>query len=162
MIRIRGTGTVNNSEPLYVIDGNLGADPTDLDPNNIESIEVLKSASAAAIYGSQGANGVVLITTKKGIPGSQNMQVHFSRGVQQVHRTMPMMNAKQFATIYNQALTNGGRQPLFTNVESLGEGTDWQKAILDRLLFRMSDFQLMEAATREPIILGRTFFNNRG
>lgn len=128
-VRIRGTGTVNNSEPLYVIDGNLGASPSHLDPNQIESIEVLKSASAAAIYGAQGANGVVLITTKSGMAGAPRLEVDFYNGFQQVHRTMPMMNARQFATIYNQALTNAGRDPLFTDVESLGEGTDWQDAI---------------------------------
>ena len=128
-VRIRGTGTVNNSEPLYVIDGNLGANPDMLDPNHIKSIEVLKSASAAAIYGAQGANGVVLITTKEGTPGTSNLQVDFYSGIQQVHRMMPMMNATQFATIYNEALTNAGRAPLFTDVESLGKGTDWQEEI---------------------------------
>ncbi len=162
MIRIRGTGTVNNSEPLYVIDGNLGADPTDLDPNNIESIEVLKSASAAAIYGSQGANGVVLITTKKGIPGSQNMQVHFSRGVQQVHRTMPMMNAKQFATIYNEALTNGGREPLFPDVESLGEGTDWQKAIFRSAPIQNVGFSINGGSNQGTYYIGADFFQQQG
>ncbi|HKJ30228.1 MAG TPA: carboxypeptidase-like regulatory domain-containing protein, partial [Balneolales bacterium] len=65
MIRVRGTGTVNNSEPLYVVDGNPDADPTDIDPSNIKSIQILKSAAAAAIYGSRGANGVILITTKQ-------------------------------------------------------------------------------------------------
>ncbi|MEO6001030.1 MAG: TonB-dependent receptor plug domain-containing protein, partial [Chitinophagaceae bacterium] len=72
--RIRGNGSVNNSDPLYVVDGNLGANPDDLDPNNIESIQILKSASASAIYGAQGANGVVLITTKKGVSGVPVLQ----------------------------------------------------------------------------------------
>jgi len=129
MIRIRGTGTVNNSEPLYVIDGNLGASPSDLDPNQIESVDVLKSASAAAIYGAQGANGVVVITTKKGVAGTSVMHLNMYTGIQEVHRTLSLVNAREYATIYNKALTNAGKSPLFQNVESLGEGTDWQDAI---------------------------------
>ena len=98
-VRIRGIGTVNNSDPLYVIDGNLGANPSNLDPNNIETIEVLKSASAAAIYGAQGANGVILITTKTGVKGPAQINANLYSGIQQAHRFMPMMNAKQYATI---------------------------------------------------------------
>ncbi|MFT3949750.1 MAG: TonB-dependent receptor [Agriterribacter sp.] len=129
MIRIRGVGTVNNSEPLYVIDGNLGASPNNLDPNQIESIDVLKSASAAAIYGAQGANGVIIITTKKGVAGHSVMNFSMYTGAQQIHRKFPLTNAREYATIYNQALINGGSQPLFDNVETMGEGTDWQDAI---------------------------------
>ena len=128
-VRIRGIGTVNNSDPLYVVDGNLGVSPSNIDPNNIETIEVLKSASAAAIYGAQGANGVILITTKTGVKGPAQINANFYSGTQQAHRFMPMMNGKQYATIYNEALVNGGRAPLFTDVESLGVGTDWQDAI---------------------------------
>lgn len=129
MVRIRGAGTVNSSEPLYVIDGNLGASPSSLDPNQIESIEILKSASASAIYGAQGANGVIIITTKKGVAGKPNIQLNLYTGVQQVHRTLPLVNAKEYAQLYNLALTNAGKEPLFKDVTSLGEGTDWQDAI---------------------------------
>ncbi len=162
MIRIRGTGTVNNSEPLYVIDGNLGADPNDLDPNNIESIEVLKSASAAAIYGAQGANGVVLITTKKGVTGTPNLQINFNSGFQQVHKTMPMMNAIQFATIYNQALTNGGRAPLFANVESLGEGTNWQNAMFRTAPIQNVGFSVSGGSKQGTYYISADYFQQKG
>ncbi len=128
-VRIRGAGTINNSDPLYVIDGNLGASPASLDPNQIESIEILKSASASAIYGAQGANGVVIITTKKGGAGRTVIQLNAYTGVQQVHKTLPVVNARQYAELYNTALVNGGKEPLFKDVSSLGTGTDWQKEI---------------------------------
>ncbi|WP_153799304.1 SusC/RagA family TonB-linked outer membrane protein [Foetidibacter luteolus] len=129
LIRVRGSGTVNNAEPLYVIDGNPNANPLDIAPDQIESIQVLKSASAAAIYGAQGANGVVLITTKQGRSGKSQLDVSFSQGWQQIQRYFPVTNATQYATLYNEGLRNAGQNPLYPDPESLGEGTDWQKAI---------------------------------
>ncbi len=129
LIRVRGAGTVNNAEPLYVVDGNPNADPIDLIPEQIESIQVLKSASAAAIYGAQGANGVILITTKQGRPGKSRLNINFSQGIQQIQRHVPMTNATQYATLYNEGLVNAGDAPLYPNPEALGVGTDWQKAV---------------------------------
>ncbi|WP_349316226.1 TonB-dependent receptor [Chitinophaga sp. MM2321] len=129
LIRVRGTGTVNNSEPLYVIDGNPNGNTLDLAPDQIESIQVLKSASAAAIYGAQGANGVILITTKQGRAGKSQLDVNFSQGYQQIQRYYPVTNARQYATLYNEGLTNAGAAPLYPNPDALGEGTDWQKEI---------------------------------
>lgn len=129
LIRVRGTGTVNNAEPLYVIDGNVNSNPIDLAPDQIESIQVLKSASAAAIYGAQGANGVILITTKQGKSGKSQLDVNFSQGLQQIQRKFPVTNARQYATIYNEGLVNAGQQPLYSNPDALGEGTDWQKEV---------------------------------
>lgn len=161
-VRIRGTGTVNNSEPLYVIDGNLGADPGDLDPSHIESIEVLKSASAAAIYGAQGANGVVLITTKSGSKGPANIQFDFYRGVQEVHRKMPMMNGRQFASTYNQALTNSGRNPLFTDVNTLGAGTDWQGEIFRTAPIQNLNFSINGGSDQGSYFISGGFFQQKG
>jgi TonB-dependent starch-binding outer membrane protein SusC len=129
LIRVRGTGTVNNAEPLYVIDGNPNGNPLDLSPDQIESIQILKSASAAAIYGAQGANGVVLITTRQGRSGKSQLDVNFSQGWQQIQRYFPMTNARQYATLYNEGLRNAGQQPLYPDPDALGEGTNWQKEI---------------------------------
>lgn len=129
LIRVRGTGTVNNSEPLYVVDGNPNVDAIDIAPDQIESIQVLKSASAAAIYGAQGANGVVLITTKQGRAGRTQLDVNLSQGLQQIQRYFPMTNATQYATLYNEGLINAGQEPLYADPASLGKGTDWQKEI---------------------------------
>jgi TonB-linked SusC/RagA family outer membrane protein len=129
LIRVRGAGTVNNAEPLYVVDGNPNADPIDLIPEQIESIQVLKSASASAIYGAQGANGVILITTKQGRPGKSRLDINFSQGFQQIQRNVPVTNATEYATLYNEGLVNAGGEPLYDNPEALGVGTDWQKAV---------------------------------
>ncbi|MDB5247544.1 MAG: SusC/RagA family TonB-linked outer membrane protein [Segetibacter sp.] len=129
LIRVRGTGTVNNSEPLYVVDGNPNANPIDLNPDQIESIQVLKSASAAAIYGAQGANGVVLITTKQGRSGRSQLDVSFSQGLQQIQKYFPVTNAREYAILYNEGLKNAGQQPLYPNPDALGEGTNWQKEV---------------------------------
>ena len=129
LVRVRGTGTVNNSEPLYVVDGNPNVNPLDLSPDQIESIQVLKSASAAAIYGAQGANGVVLITTKQGRVGKAQLDINFSQGLQQVQKYFPVTNATQYAILYNEGLKNAGQAPLYPDPESLGKGTDWQKEI---------------------------------
>ncbi|HEY4149455.1 MAG TPA: SusC/RagA family TonB-linked outer membrane protein, partial [Chitinophagaceae bacterium] len=131
-VRVRGTNSISSSsDPLYVIDGYAGADINALNPNDIASIEVLKDASATAIYGSRGANGVILITTKKGTPGRNAVSFDMYTGVQQVGKTFDMMNAKQFATYLNQVTAADAPTMAlpFTQaqIDALGEGTNWQK-----------------------------------
>ncbi|MFD2098981.1 SusC/RagA family TonB-linked outer membrane protein [Flagellimonas iocasae] len=154
LIRVRGTGTVNNSEPLYVVDGNPNVDPIDLIPEQIESIQVLKSASAAAIYGAQGANGVILITTKQGRAGKSTLNINFSQGFQQLQRNIPMTNATQYATLYNEGLVNAGDAPIYPNPEALGEGTDWQKAV-----FRMAPMTNISVSASGGSESSRYFFS---
>ncbi|RYC68021.1 SusC/RagA family TonB-linked outer membrane protein [Spirosoma sordidisoli] len=147
LIRVRGTGTVNNSDPLYVVDGNLNSNPLDLVPDQIESIQVLKSASAAAIYGAQGANGVILITTKQGRAGKSQLDVSLSQGVQQIRKYFPVTNAFQYATLYNEGLVNAGQQPLYPNPSALGEGTNWQKEVFQ--VAPMTDVSLSASGGNE-------------
>src|SRR5690606_10796583 len=139
-----------------------GADPSDLDPSHIENIEVMKSASAAAIYGAQGANGVVLITTKAGSRGAANLQVDYYRGFQEVHRTMPMMNGKQFADTYNRALTNAGRPPLFSEVEALGTGTDWQNEIFRTAAIQNIGFSVNGGSDQGTYFISGGYFQQQG
>lgn len=129
MIRIRGVGTINNSDPLYVIDGNPFGNINNLDPEDIQSVEILKSASAAAIYGSRGANGVVLVTTKKGSAGAMKVDLHTFTGMQRVYKKLKLTNAATYAKYYNSALASGGLPPVFSNPDNYGQGTDWQDAI---------------------------------
>ncbi|CAN5483061.1 TonB-dependent receptor [soil metagenome] len=147
LIRVRGTGTVNNAEPLYVVDGNPNANPLDLVPEQIESIQVLKSASAAAIYGAQGANGVILITTKQGRAGKSQLDVNFSQGWQQIQRRYPSTNARQYAILYNEGLVNAGQQPLYPDPDALGEGTDWQSEVFQ--IAPMTDVSLSASGGSE-------------
>lgn len=162
MIRIRGAGTVNNSEPLYVVDGNLGVDPRDIDPNHIQSIEVLKSASAAAIYGAQGANGVIMITTKNGTPGTPSLQVNYYTGVQEVHNTLALANGREYAMLYNQALTNADRDPLFKDVEGLGKGTDWQDAIFRTAPIHSAELSVGGGSDQGTYYFSGSFFDQKG
>lgn len=144
-IRIRGVSSISASnEPLYVIDGMLinssdasastSSGPSisplsAINPNDIESIEILKDASATAIYGSRGANGVVLITTKTGSAGISTINLESYYGVQQVTNELDLLNASQFGAYVNEARTNAGQQPTYVNPSNLGEGTNWQKEI---------------------------------
>lgn len=156
-IRIRGGNSLQGgNEPLYVIDGfpvyngggfgvpgggsavNNVNGLASLNPNDIESIEVLKDASATAIYGSRGANGVVLITTKGGKKGRDIVSFESYYGVQEVRKTIDVMNATDFARLVNDAYTNDGLSAIYSESEisSFGEGTDWQDKI-----FRVAPIQ---------------------
>ncbi|HEY4110763.1 TonB-dependent receptor [Puia sp.] len=131
-VRIRGTNSISySSDPLYVLDGYAGADLTGLNATDIQSIDILKDASAAAIYGSRGANGVVLITTKKGVAGKPAVSFDMYTGEQQVARRLKMMNGTQFATYLNQIATFNNTAKPYTDAQiaKIGAGTDWQKAI---------------------------------
>jgi len=142
-IRIRGISTINNSEPLLVIDGV----PTDLSLNalnmdDVQTVDVLKDASATAIYGSRGANGVVLITTKKGKSGDGAVSFSANWGIQDATSMPDMLNASQFASFHNDMIANYNgsenlmQRPDFTDPAALGKGTDWMDE-----LFRTSLIQ---------------------
>lgn len=132
-IRIRGLGSINSTDPLLVIDGV----PTDmplnaLNQNDVETIDILKDASATAIYGSRGANGVVLITTKKGKSGDGIISVSANWGIQDATSVPKMLNASQFASLHNDMMANNNRtqRPDFEDPTSWGKGTDWTDALL--------------------------------
>lgn len=135
-VRIRGTNSVQGSnEPLYVVDGfPLNGSLTILNNADIESVEVLKDASAIAIYGSRGANGVVLVTTKKGKAGITRVDFESGYTIQTVTNKLDLMNARQYAEFYNEQAQNDNLAPYFTQaqVDSFGtiKGTDWQDEIL--------------------------------
>lgn len=126
VIRIRGTGTLNNANPLYVIDGMITYDASFVNPQDVQSIEVLKDASAAAIYGSRGANGVIIITTKSG-KKRENAVITLSSyyGTQAVTKKIDLLDAAEFAEIYNELRG----QAYYPNPAALGVGTDWQDEI---------------------------------
>ena len=141
-VRIRGISSAGNNSPLYVVDGfplpssDAGGNAVEnqlnsISPNDIESIDVLKDASATAIYGVRAANGVVIITTKRGKAGKANITVDGYRGVQQVWHKLNLLNAEQYAVINNESRIAKGDpiNPRFADPKSLGAGTDWQKAV---------------------------------
>ncbi|GAA3515267.1 TonB-dependent receptor [Aquimarina addita] len=132
-VRIRGAGSITaGNEPLYVIDG-LPRDPSNaINPGDIESIEILKDASATAIYGSRGANGVVLITTKKGKEGKVKINYSTYYSVQNVAKRLDLLNGTEYANFINDISTDNNQSAIFTQEEisQIGEGTDWWDQVL--------------------------------
>jgi TonB-linked SusC/RagA family outer membrane protein len=132
-VRIRGTTSINNSQPLYIVDGV----PVDnggigyLNPSDIKSIEVLKDAASAAIYGTRAASGVVLVTTKDG--GRDDFEVNYSSyfGFQQPENKLDLLNAREYATLRNESSVAADNGVVFPNPQSYGEGTDWQETIFN-------------------------------
>ena len=151
-IRVRGGNSLSSSnEPLYVVDGfpvsaggSAGGNGTAQNPlatintSDIASIEILKDASATAIYGARGANGVVLITTKRGNIGKPQVSFDAYYGTQMLGKKLDMMNAKEYATLVNEARSNDGQAPVFPNannpyyfpeISAMGEGVDYQDEV---------------------------------
>jgi TonB-linked SusC/RagA family outer membrane protein len=122
-VRIRGTGTLNNNDPLYIIDGvPTKAGMHELNGNDIESIQVLKDAASASIYGSRAANGVIIITTKGGKEGKVKIDFDASLSVQTYAHKMKVLNAKEFGQMMWQGYVNDGLNP---NLNGLGYHYDW-------------------------------------
>lgn len=159
-IRIRGASSINaGNEPLYVVDGMLitsdngqtnagGAAGSNLNglsainPSDIESIEILKDASATAMYGSRGANGVVLITTKRGKEGRSSITLDAYYGLQEVQKQLDMLDGEAFANYINAFNKDAGFpvDPRYLIPDKIGAGTDWQEAIFQRA--PMQSYQL--------------------
>ena len=122
-VRIRGIGTLNNNDPLYIIDGvPTKSGMHELNPNDIESIQVLKDAASASIYGSRAANGVIIITTKRGAEGKIRVDLDASVAVQSYTNRMKVLDAQQFGQVMWQAYVNDGMNP---NINALGYRYDW-------------------------------------
>ena len=134
-IRVRGSGSITASnEPLYVVDGFplMDGNISDLNPSDIESMEILKDASSTAIYGSRGANGVVMITTKKGKSGTKNLSVNTSVGVQMPGRLANLISGEDFINFMNAGYKNQGSNIPFSGIPSTyTTDTNWEKEILE-------------------------------
>lgn len=129
-IRVRGTGTVNNSDPLYIVDGMPIEGGIDyLNPSDIQSIEILKDAASGAVYGARAANGVVLVTTKSGVIGKPVVKYDFSIGWQNPWRKRKLLNAQEYTTLMKEAASYAG-----TNVDDMlasfgNSDTNWQDVL---------------------------------
>lgn len=162
-VRIRGTNSIRgDNSPLYVIDGFPYNGSPSLHPNDIESMEILKDASATAIYGSRGANGVVLITTKKGKTGKTNVQFENSYSVQSLSKKMDMMNASEYAEFTNMYLQNDGRDKYFENPQSLGKGTDWQDLVMHKAPILNSALSIDGGNEKTKFSVGAGYYNQDG
>lgn len=131
-VQIRGVGTFGNSNPLYIVDGipMQSEDMASLNPDDIKSMEVLKDASAAAIYGSRAANGVVLIETKTGQKGKIQLDYNGYVGLQSFTNFIPMLNSQQYADVVNESTAASGLtpDPAYNDPDNLKHSTNWQRA----------------------------------
>ena len=179
-IKIRGTSSISaGNEPLYVIDGvpilssvqdiTTGSSKGDqmnplstINPNDIVSMEVLKDASAAAIYGARGANGVIIITTKRGKLGAPKLELATYQGWQEVRDPYELLSATQFAHFVNESSFNGGLGRIYSNPNSFGEGTDWQDAIFQRAAVSSYDMTLTGGSEKVTYGASGSYFQQEG
>ncbi len=132
-VRVRGIGTVNDSNPLYIVDGMPVTGGIEyINPSDVESIEVLKDAASAAIYGSRGANGVILVTTKKGSEGKTSVSYQGSYGVSNPWKKLSVLDATTYALAINEMNENIGKKAVYEDPYAFGKGTDWQEEIFNK------------------------------
>lgn len=162
--RIRGTGTIQNNDPLIVVDGMpLNGGLNQINMNDVESINILKDASSTAIYGARGANGVVMITTKRGAKGGI-LNFDTFTGVQSVTNMTKVLNASQYAQLNNELLANGGQatNPEFANPAALGNGTDWLKALFSPAMMSSYSLSYGDRSEKSNIYVSASYFNQKG
>ena len=170
-IRIRGVGTINDNSPLFVIDGVPTKDPGSLlNPNDVESMSVLKDASSAAIYGARSANGVVVVTTKRGKSGAPRISFNSYTGVQQHGRLIPMANTADYVRLYNEAANTDnaaiGDPTLFRKLITADPNslpnTDWQRAIFRTAPIQNYQLSISGGTDRSHYLISGNYFDQQG
>lgn len=167
-VRIRGIGTINDNNPLYIIDGvPTKTGINEISPNDIESINILKDASSAAIYGARAANGVVIITTKHGRSGKAKVSLSGYTGVQTAGDLIKMANTQQYITAYNIAATNdnaeGANRPLIPtgSIDTLPD-VNWLKEVLNPASINNMQLSLSGGNDNSQYIISANYFNQDG
>ncbi|MBB3188138.1 SusC/RagA family TonB-linked outer membrane protein [Microbacter margulisiae] len=165
-VLIRGIGTINDASPLFVIDGvPVSSGLGELNMNDVQSIQVLKDASATAIYGSRGANGVVIVTTKHGTTDSKpRMNLNYYFGIQQAAKIVHMLDASQFSALHNDMMTNAGlaKDPAYANPASLGQGTDWLGALFTTAPMHNISFSYSVGGSKSSYYVSGNYIDQNG
>jgi TonB-linked SusC/RagA family outer membrane protein len=167
-IRIRGSNSIRgNNDPLYVIDGIPTDDPYILNNADIESMDILKDASATAIYGSRGANGVVIITTKGGRAGRSKVKLESRVSVQKLRKKLDLMGVDEYTTFYNKVVDNSPNSTLpyhYTPemIKSYGEGTDWQDLIFQNALMHDHSLTFTGGDAKTQFAASGSVFDQKG
>lgn len=156
VVRIRGVGTFGNAAPIYVVDGMIVDDISFLNAGDIESMEILKDASAIAIYGARGANGVVLVSTKQGTEGPPRISIDSEFSLQQVPNHIDLLNGRQFATVVNEI--NPGT---YNNVDAV-PNTDWQSLIFRPAAIHNHRASIAGATDHTNYYVGLSYFKQDG
>ncbi|WP_111321049.1 SusC/RagA family TonB-linked outer membrane protein [Algoriphagus chordae] len=165
-VRIRGANSIQgDNDPLYVIDGfPYSGNPTNLNNSDIASIEILKDASATAIYGSRGANGVVLITTKNGSGAGTVVEFDAAYSMQTLRKKLDLMNGSQYAELMNIQAINDGLEPYFTDAEvsGFGDGTDWQDVIFQQAPIKNTSLSISGGGDNTQFLVGGSMYQQEG
>jgi TonB-dependent SusC/RagA subfamily outer membrane receptor len=164
VVNIRGAGTAGKSDPLYVVDGVVVDNGISyLDPSVIERVDVLKDASAASIYGARAANGVILVTTKKGKDGKMNVSFNSYTGFQQVAKKLDLMNTQEYTTIMNEARVNSGLTPLYTPAQvATLPNHDWQDDLFNEGAMKQNHSLLITGGDKKIDYCNRRFLLRSG
>jgi TonB-dependent starch-binding outer membrane protein SusC len=163
-IEIRGVASFINSDPLYVIDGMIADANTTINNNDIETIQILKDASAAAIYGSRAANGVIIITTKRGKEGIPKIAFSAKYGVQQIPKRWDVMNSSDFAAMQRTQYENAGA-PVPSSVGSTFNpsiDTDWQEEMIQTGSLEDYNLSMSGGSANSTYLLSTSYFRNEG
>lgn len=156
-VRVRGvTSLLGTGDPLYVIDGIVGADINAVGPNDIETIDILKDASSAAIYGSRGANGVVLITTKKGRSGATRVEYNAYLAFDKLPKALPVLSGPEYKSAYIAAGFD------VANLIDKGANTDWQKEITRSALSHNNNISLSGGTNKSNYRASLTYIDQEG
>lgn len=163
-VRIRGASSTGFSDPLYIVDGiPIGGGLEYLNQNDIESIDVLKDAAAAAIYGTRAANGVILVTTKRGKSGKISVNYNGYYGTQKAWRRLKLLDATQYAYLLNESYVANGQEARFANPESFGKGTDWQDQVFsDGSPIQNHDLSLSGGSERSTYYTSFSLLDQKG
>lgn len=159
-IRIRGTNSINGYKPLYVVDGLLNDNINFLNPSDIESMEILKDPSSLAIFGVRGANGVIIVTTKKAKTGQTNVNINSSFGFKNVVNRMKLTNAAQFKEMYNEQMANEGAKPF--DFDPWTADTDWQDEIFQKGFVTDNNVSISAAGEKNRFYLGVGYAKEEG
>ena len=165
VINIRGVGSFGDSAPLVVIDGVIASGNTTFNPDNVASVQVLKDASAAAIYGAQAANGVIIITTKKGKEGPAKFSVSAKYGVQQLPKTWNMMNAQQYLATVQKEYSNSGIQlpvGVAAQVANNTINTNWQNAVFRNGNDQDYNLSISGGNKTSDYLISGSYYRNKG
>ena len=162
-VRIRGTGTTGNSDPLYIVDGMAVSGIDYLNPGDIESIDVLKDAASAAIYGARAANGVVLITTKSGEKGKMNITYSGYQGIQNAANKLDLLNAPQYRELMNEGARNAGLDEPFDLNEIPQHNTDWVEELFqENVPISSHDLFVMGGNEKSTFASSLSYFSQQG
>lgn len=164
-VNIRGVGTAGNNTPLYVVDGVVVDNGIGyLDPSSIERMDILKDASAGSIYGARAANGVILVTTKKGKDGKINVAFNSYAGFQQVAKKLDLLNTQEYTTIMNEARVNSGFTPLYTQTQiDAFPNHDWQDDLFKQGAIKQNhSLSISGGDKKSTIATGLSYYGQEG